>query len=945
MNKKNLLLYAILVGLLYVSVHADQEPAQNQTELEFTPELAPESTPAEPAPEKKSLSLFEQIPQETATPPAQTAPLVPAPTPAPVPVPMPAPAPAPAPLIQAAAQDIMPLETKPTTIIKTKQQKQNAKKLVNFDFDNEDLAKVINKFAELQSINIILPSGANAITQKVTFKLNKKIPLAQAERYFDTMLDIAGYSIVPHGDFYLVVKNDPQIAREQLPLYIEVPPQNLPEDGRIQVVYYLQNIKVPEPAQQNNDSLFLILNDVLSVNRAINFDVKSNAVIMSDKASNIKAAMTLLLELDSMGVRDVIQQIQLFHTSAVNVANILQSQILAVSGTAQGRIRAEVKSESGLYFAPGTRIVGDSRTNSLIIMGKEPAVERVMDFVRDYVDVPMETGNSILHYYELQYLDAEQFAEVLKKIVTAQGPSGQATTESAGGPSKTFEGVIIVPEKPVEEVIEKLKLAESNAAPGSQSILKGTVYRGGNRIIVAAKHRDWKRIEKLIKDLDKPQYQVIIQVMVVDVDAINDKFFGTQTRNPQFFQLPPGFSFQTTHLIAPPIPFSSANPNPLPGDTMATDLLALITGFVPSPASEAVLLTNPNSVQPSLPSVTGSPGSLIVSVNDTSGSGIWTFLQWLNAFTETRILSHPYLIARNNSKAEEIISTIKRIAGDASTGEGGILASKQQEIEAALKVSVVPRVSSKDRVNLQISVAINNFVGGSAASSATGNSVNTRELHTDVNMSSGQMLVLGGLTRSDVSETDNETPLLGRIPVIRWFFSSNKKSVERINVTLFIIPTIVEPKIRAGLNKFTKDKIDYSYTDIEEGDLFDQMRDPVTYLFFKGANLSADTLDEYLADAQGDFVRKGRVEKHRGPIREVNHSTTKTGGMQPRPEESASRNAPVNRESAKLAGGGSMPIKEEQLAEPVEPVEKNLITEDSQQLKKILTPEKNPLLQ
>lgn len=897
MNKKNLLLYAIFAGLLYVSVHADQEPER--------------------------LSLFDQIPQETAIVPAEIAPTVSIPTPAPASAPTPAPAPAP--LIQAAAQDIIPLETKPTTVIKTKQQKQNAKKLVNFDFENEDLTKVINKFAELQNINIILPSGANAITQKVTFKLNKKIPLAQAERYFDTMLDIAGYSIVPHGDFYLVVKNDPQIAREQLPLYIEVPPQNLPEDGRIQVVYYLQNIKVPEPTQQANDPLFLILNDTLSVNRTINFDVKSNAVIMSDKASNIKAAMTLLLELDSMGVRDVIQQIQLFHTSAVNVANILQSQILAVSGTAQGRIRAEVKSESGLYFAPGTRIVGDSRTNSLIIMGKEPAVERVMDFVRDYIDVPMETGKSILHYYELQYLDAEQFAEVLKKIVTTQGPSGQATTEPAGGPSKTFEGVIIVPEKPVEEVIEKLKLAESNAAPGSQSILKGTVYRGGNRVIVAAKQRDWKRIEKLIKDLDKPQYQVIIQIMIVDVDASNNKIFGTQTRNPSFFQLPPGFSFQTTHLVAPPIPFSPSNTNPPPGDTLATDLLALITGVTP-PASQAALLTN-NIASPAGGTTgypgTGDPGSLILSVNDPIGSGIWTFLKWLNSFAETRILSHPYLIARNNSKAEEIISTIKRIAGDASTGEGGILASKQQEIEAALKVSVVPRVSSKDRVNLQISIAINNFVGGPTASSSTGNSVNTRELHTDVNMSSGQMLVLGGLTRSDVSETDNETPLLGRIPVIRWLFSSNEKQVTRANVTIFMIPTIVEPKIRAGLNKFTKDKIDYSYTDIEEGDLFDQMRDPVTYLFFKGANLSADTLDEYLADAQGDFVRKGRVEKHRGPI----------------------RNAPINRESAKLAAGGSMPAKEEQFAEPVEPVEKNLITEDSQQLKKILTPEKNPLLQ
>lgn len=923
MNKKNLSLYAILIGLFSISAHAYIDPVQEASSPEQNFQAA-EPAP-EPVPEKKSSSLLDQIPQD-APELIQDKPTLPE-TASSI----------------AAAQEVAPViapvqEMKPVTsatpvaLVKTKKQKNNEKKLVAFAFDNEDLTKVINKFAALQNINVILPSGANAITQKVTFKLNKKIPLSQAERYFDTILDIAGYSIVPHGDFYLVVKNDPQIAREQLPLYVDVSPQNLPDDGRIQVLYYLQNIKVPENTQ-TNDNLFLILNDMLSVNRSFSFDVKSNAVIISDKASNIKAAMALLLELDSMGVRDVIHQIQLFHTSAVNVANILQSQILAVSGTAQGRIRAEVKSEAGLYFAPGTKIVGDSRTNSLIIMGKEPAVERVMDFVREYIDIPMESGNSILHYYELQYLDAEQFAEVLKKIVSTQGPSGQATTESTGGPSRTFDGVIIVPEKPVEEVIEKLKLAESNAAPGSQSILKGTVYRGGNRIIVAAKHRDWQRIEKLIKDLDKPQYQVIIQVMVVDVDATNNKIFGTQTRNPSFFQLPPGFSFQTTHLVAPPIPFSTSNTNPPPGDTLATDLLSLLTGVVP-PASEANLLTNPTSNSTGYPG-TGNPGSLILSVNDPIGSGIWTFLKWLNSFAETRILSHPYLIARNNSKAEEIISTIKRIAGDASTGEGGLLASKQQEIEAALKVSVVPRVSSKDRVNLQISVAINNFTGGSAASSASGNSVNTRELHTDVNMSSGQMLVLGGLTRSDVSETDNETPLLGRIPVIRWLFSSNQKAVERVNVTIFIIPTIVEPKIRAGMNRYTKDKIDYSYTDIEEGDLFDQMRDPVTYLFFKSANLSADTLDGYLADAQGDFVRRGRVEKRRGPITQEEatqgqkHKPEPTGSMQPHAEEPLAKSATLGRINAQ---------------KDAEPAEKHLITEDSQQLKKILTPEKNPLL-
>ena len=50
------------------------------------------------------------------------------------------------------------------------------------DFENEDLSAIVNKFAALDNTNIILPQGANTINQKITFKLDKKITLEEAER-------------------------------------------------------------------------------------------------------------------------------------------------------------------------------------------------------------------------------------------------------------------------------------------------------------------------------------------------------------------------------------------------------------------------------------------------------------------------------------------------------------------------------------------------------------------------------------------------------------------------------------------------------------------------------------------------------------------------------------------------------------------------------------------
>jgi len=825
---------------------------------------------------------------------------------------------------------------------KKKKRKQQTG-LIEINYDNEDLTRIINDFATLQNINIIMPYGANAITQKITFKLPHRVPLAEAVRLFNSLLDLAGYGLVPHGEFYSIVKNDPNIARETLPLFVSVAPKDLPDDGRIQVVYYLKNLRVPN-APQGAEPLNLILNDMLSPNRNYNFDTKSNAVIISDKASNIKAAMNMILELDDMGIRDIIRSVRLFNSSASTVAALLQTQIIATTGG-----EARVKTETGLYFSAGTKIVADNRTNSLIVMGKEPAVERVIEFVQEYLDVAIESGRSILHYYELQYLDAEQFAPVLKNIVSAQlGASGQATTEHAGGPAKGFDGVVVTAESVVEEQVTAAKLAEGAK---TDTVLKGKVYRGGNRLIIAAKTQDWQRIEALIKKLDVPQKQVIIQVVIVDFTANNNKILGAQTRNPSTLQLPAGITFQSAQLTGPLL--KGVNPTTVPSTPpdLATDLLMLLAGTPPAPnASAATALTTAN------------PGSLILSINDPSPvtPGIWTFLQWLNAFGEVKVLSHPYLVLLNNRKGEEAISQIKRQQDTASIGEGGAAITKIVDVTASLKISIVPRASSLERVNLQISVVINDFTNPAVATDYT---ITSREVHTNVNMGSGQMLVLGGLSRIDDDESDNETPLLGRIPIIRWFFANSQKNIIKTNIAIFVIPTIIDPKSRFGMNKYTRDKVDGGYDDVVEGSLFDQMKDPVTYLFFRDPTQSSpQMLDEYLSESKGDFVRPEKTRRRRGPRnpavdeqdRKIISRKNGTTVFESTPchgkdvstvlhQNSSKRHRPESRKLIVEQRVAQQPIMRQPVA-PQPAVKKNVIATASQQLKQQLALEKNPFL-
>src|SRR5688572_24898319 len=94
-------------------------------------------------------------------------------------------------------------------INQTKQQKNKpSEKKVSFTYQDADLVDVINHVSSLKNVNMVLPMGANdKINAKLTFNLEQKVTISQAWDLLGTFLSIAGYSIVPHGDYYGVVKN------------------------------------------------------------------------------------------------------------------------------------------------------------------------------------------------------------------------------------------------------------------------------------------------------------------------------------------------------------------------------------------------------------------------------------------------------------------------------------------------------------------------------------------------------------------------------------------------------------------------------------------------------------------------------------------------------------------------------------------------------------------
>ncbi len=727
-----------------------------------------------------------------------------------------------------------------------------------FNYENEDITNIIGALAALKNVNVIFPPGdaLNNPGIKVTLHIDEKITLSQAWNLLNTLLDVAGFFIVPQGNMVRIIKTGKEISREPMPTYIGVHPEDLPNtDQPIRYLYYLANIKVSD--QQENE-LNGILKEILPENALIKADPATNGLILVAKSSDIRGAMKIIMELDRIDFQEKMDIIHLHHTSASIVAKLINEQLVKPENANPYRLDTK-KAKEIPYFSGFTKIIPEIRLNKLIILGRPQAVERLKDFINKYIDVAPDTGKSMLHVYHLQYLNAPELAKVLQDIVQGGdggGPSqASAGDQRGGGVERFFDKVIIHTDSPDNQQADNVNTPIRQQKP---------MFYGGNNLVIAAHNDDWKQIKKLIEELDKPQKQVLIEILIADLTADDARLLGAMTRMPEKVPLPDDIEIQSA-MLGQVIP--SKLPAITPDVTIESDLL--------SNAYRAnQTLANPSPGTNNLADFVQS-GTTLLSLNDNNGS-TWSIWELLQLFSNSKILSHPHVIARNNKEASVSIGQTRwlkdKVKDVSSNYYGGATTIKYKPIAADLKVKIIPRISSASTVNLQVLVEINEWQSG------PDNIKNIRLLETNANIKSGGIFALGGLIRTTTTVVDREVPVLGKIPVLGWFFKRKNQDIKKNNLTVFISPTIVEPRLREGINEYTQDYINVA-KDYSRGDLFDSLKDPITRWFFKEEINTAQALDTFAARdenlvARQNTLKDTELKKTTNPEFETIDSTT-----------------------------------------------------------------------
>lgn len=112
-----------------------------------------------------------------------------------------------------------------------------------------------------------------------------------------------------------------------------------------------------------------------------------------------------------------------------------------------------------------------------------------------------------------------------------------------------------------------------------------------------------------------------------------------------------------------------------------------------------------------------------------------------------------------------------------------------EPIDAELGLTIKPLVSGDGQVTLDIFVIQSSF--GDRIDENAPPDISSREFSSIIRVQDQDIVVLGGLEEQRRSNTGTGIPLLSRIPVLKWLFSSRRREASKAKLTVFIKPTII----------------------------------------------------------------------------------------------------------------------------------------------------------
>jgi general secretion pathway protein D len=633
--------------------------------------------------------------------------------------------------------------------------------LVNLDFQDVELATVIDTIARLTNRNFVYD---DRVRGRVTIVSPTPVPVEQAYTVFESMLQVKGFTTVdaPGGVTKVIPIRD---AKETSVDTRSTGGRGTPDTDRF--VTRLIPLSYIDAEQISNT-----IKPLVSKEAALVAYQPTNTIILTDSASNIRRILSILEAIDVETFKQELALIRLQYADATVVAEQLSELfgVEVVGSTARNvgaapRVRARpqpvVPGQATAGTSPAAaqrgqvRIITDERTNSLVALASRSTLEEIRDFIRR-IDVPVEGGGRIQVYY-LKHADAEELAETLSALLGGGGGGGAQgqpgiTPQLAGQVADIASGVGMVTADPAT-----------------------------NSLVIQASPEGYQALLRVIEQLDIARPQVLVEALIMEVTVGDGQELG--------FNIVTRLLGGDSNIAARSITDSATSGflNESSGDDDDSGSLGNVASQV------APLLTG-----------LGTGGFLARFVlKDGDNDVMRAVLRAAATDNSVNVLSAPHILTSDNEEAEilvgdniPIITSRVQSAGTVAVDASNLATSvnvERQDIGVTLRVT--PQITEGETMRLDIFqeiTALNSALQqGVGDPNQVGPALSNRRIENSVVVQDGETVVIGGLISDDYTDTVNKVPWLGDIPVLGWIFKSTSTTLTKRNLLVFLTPRVI----------------------------------------------------------------------------------------------------------------------------------------------------------
>jgi len=599
---------------------------------------------------------------------------------------------------------------------------------VDVNFKDLTISDFITMVGKITKKNILIDGE---IKGKINFESNHPIEKSELIPLANAILSTKKLTLVDKGAYYQVVKSN-DAAGQGLPVRSSISSRATTMET---VIFQLNNI--------NASVMRTKIKPLLHKSAKIVPFKKNNLLAITAYPDSLKAIKKLIDKIEKSESKKS-RIITLQHALAKDIFPNIQSM-------SKSLFAQDIASEK-------VSVMRDDSSNSIILVGNRHNTDKLVKYI-EQLDVEGEERDiQKMYVIPLENSNVEEMEKILSKLLPQM--TGNLTS---GGSIHAISKGKKIPPSPISRSRGRSPLDKNKKV--KKAVIASDIER--NALIVLANSAQIENIRETVKLLDIEKAQVYIKAKIVEVNTNLAENIGVKY----------GFSGGaiTSKGVFSLLASSGAAPLAISGE-----LMSFMNNTTTEHYSDGSSTTS-----------TDKAFQFDSGIKEVFSTGIQ--LDLLKQNGAAQVLSEPSVLCTNNKPSNIYVGQTQSIitqSQQSTQGSSNVLNNYSRE-DIGITLNVKPRLSSNNKVSLEVETIIEDVLPGSGAS-ADRPTTTKRSVKTNAIVNHGETIILGGLIKTSKGKSSTRVPILGDIPIIGRLFTSQGEAQSKINVVIYLTPYILK---------------------------------------------------------------------------------------------------------------------------------------------------------